>query len=561
MRKASWISPESRALLLPVAFFILDRSWRLPPLGLPLLLFIAFATLVVHVSQRLIERTTLVIDPAGRKSAIIRTALCVGALAWALDLAGLFLFAEFHAQSADLLPVCLALILLIASAWWAVPLLSNTRSSRPVALAAVGLTGGICVSHLMLMNAVGAWVGDVRWKALTVAAGATSLVITWLALQHRAAQLRSIQGAYEPTSWLVKILSSVLLLPIYVALVNAFPITPTLREAPASGLAVLTVLVLSGVAFSVDQMFKLRDEEKREQAATLALAASRRVDPPAADGKGYLLALIAERLPALLSDSSMELHFQPICSIRSDQRTARFEALLRVSDRDLGRIHPELFFLACERARKTSWADRLLLLQALETSVSWLGAESGCEGISVNMAPATLLEDDFVTWLEDRMTAQPWPPGWLQLEITEHALIAEAPRLAHILRHLKQLGIRIAMDDFGAGFSSLTALADLPIHVIKCDRAFVKDLSQDAARQMLLRYICEMGKGLGLIVTIEGIETEAELAIARQKGAESVQGYLLGRPMPAAQVPAWLHAWQSTAERTGLTELEACQPA
>jgi len=516
--------------------------WHHPALQLPLLLFISFAALVVHACQRLVERTTIMIEPRERKSAFARAALCVGSLVWTLDVVGLFLFQDLPVATARLAPVCGSLLLMVLAARFTIPALSNTQSRLRILVAAMGLALGMLSAHLLLMISLGRWSGGFRWKFLGLALLLATFIAGWIAVRHRSAQLRAIRSEFRTISWSVKLLAGILILPLHVFLVNTFPVDVDRAGGPGGGLSVLIVLVLLGTAFSVDQMFKLQAEERRQHVTNRALAMIRRVNPDLEEGSGYLLALIAERLPRLLTPTALQLHFQPICPTQPSTGGIRFEALLRVHDRDLGRIHPELFFLACERCGKSAWADRTLLELALACSSPWADSSRACAGISVNAAPDTLLEPDFVPWLEALLRRRPWPAGWLQLEITEHALIAKAPQLAQTLQGLRALGVQVAMDDFGAGFSSLTALADLPIHGIKCDRAFVKGLAEDPARQVLLKYVCGMGRGLGLAVTIEGLETEAEWEIIRTKGADHVQGYLIARPMAADQVLLWLEA-------------------
>jgi EAL domain-containing protein (putative c-di-GMP-specific phosphodiesterase class I) len=261
-----------------------------------------------------------------------------------------------------------------------------------------------------------------------------------------------------------------------------------------------------------------------------------------------------ERLPALLAPGAIELHFQPICPIQRPCGGIRFEALLRMKDQDLGEIHPELFFLACERVGKAALADRAVIVHALNCSVPWAYSGIGCRGISVNVAPSTLLEPGFAPWLGALMRERNWPTGWLELEITEHALISQAGPLVRILKQLRIQGVAVVMDDFGSGFSSLTALADLPIRGIKCDRAFVSGIARAPERQILLHHICMMGKELGLSVTVEGVETADDLGIVCKEGAGSVQGYVFARPMPHDQVPGWLESRQ-TAVKVGFSEM------
>jgi len=119
-------------------------------------------------------------------------------------------------------------------------------------------------------------------------------------------------------------------------------------------------------------------------------------------------------------------------------------------------------------------------------------------------------------------------------------MIAASEDLVGVLRGLLDIGVGVVMDDFGAGFSSLGILVDLPLEGIKFDRALITNLVVDPDRQTLLRHLCAMARDLGVSVTVEGIEREEDLVMVRMHGANRVQGYLLARPMPEDAVGAWL---------------------
>jgi len=170
----------------------------------------------------------------------------------------------------------------------------------------------------------------------------------------------------------------------------------------------------------------------------------------------------------------------------------------------------------------------------------WIHSEIGCCGISVNVAPATLLESEFVFWLAALLEEKSIPMGWLQLEITEHALMSQAEQLAEILRQLRfswsccchgRLRIRILFSDGTGRFADLRHQMRSGFRARNHDRFF-------PANSPSLN--SEMGKGLGLIVTIEGVETQAELAIAHKKGADKVQGYFFSKAMHPDLIPAWI---------------------
>ena len=138
--------------------------------------------------------------------------------------------------------------------------------------------------------------------------------------------------------------------------------------------------------------------------------------------------------------------------------------------------------------------------------------------------------------------------------MTEHAVIALGPQMVAAISALSALGVAVLMDDFGAGYSSLGMLAELPIAGIKCDRLFVRQLPQDRRRQKLLRHISALARDLGLSVVVEGVETPEELRAPAAAGLHHIQGYLFSRPIAAPDVPTW-HRTQLRSQRAALQAL------
>jgi EAL domain-containing protein (putative c-di-GMP-specific phosphodiesterase class I) len=129
-------------------------------------------------------------------------------------------------------------------------------------------------------------------------------------------------------------------------------------------------------------------------------------------------------------------------------------------------------------------------------------------------------------------------PGRLELEITEGVLIEDFDRGLSLLRRLKALGVRISMDDFGSGYSSLSYLQAFPFDKIKIDRAFVINLGRNPQSAAIVRAVIDLGHGLEMSIVAEGVETEAQLLFLSEEGCDAVQGYLIGRPAPIGQFAA-----------------------
>jgi len=134
------------------------------------------------------------------------------------------------------------------------------------------------------------------------------------------------------------------------------------------------------------------------------------------------------------------------------------------------------------------------------------------------------------------------PARHLELELTESALVTNSDDTRQMLQELKALGVNIALDDFGTGYSSLTHLKRFPIDVVKIDKSFVNDILTDPDDAAIVEAVIKMGQTLGIRVVAEGVENEQQLDFLRYRGCEEMQGYFLGRPMPAGMLQEWLLA-------------------
>ncbi|HKK02056.1 MAG TPA: EAL domain-containing protein, partial [Desulfuromonadales bacterium] len=134
------------------------------------------------------------------------------------------------------------------------------------------------------------------------------------------------------------------------------------------------------------------------------------------------------------------------------------------------------------------------------------------------------------------------PPGMLELEVTESVVMSDVPTSSRWLRHLRDLGIRVSIDDFGTGHASLAYLKDLPVDAIKIDRVFIRNLGRDQADWGIVQAAVALARNLGLEVVAEGVEDQMTLALLHEMGCDIVQGYLLSRPLPAAELASRLRA-------------------
>jgi EAL domain-containing protein (putative c-di-GMP-specific phosphodiesterase class I) len=211
------------------------------------------------------------------------------------------------------------------------------------------------------------------------------------------------------------------------------------------------------------------------------------------------------------------------------------EALVRWQHPTLGLLYPDRFIPLCEQTdlidRLTTWVMRTAL-----TDVRDLGGVS----VSVNVSARTLGRAGFAEQVIGVLADLDVAPEQLIIEITETALLTDPPRAAAVLARLDLVGVRVSLDDFGIGQTSLGYLSSLPVHELKIDKSFVMDMLANPAHAAIVRSIVDLGHNLKLRVVGEGVETVDVFATLREAGCDLAQGYLLARPMPVEQLRGWL---------------------
>lgn len=160
----------------------------------------------------------------------------------------------------------------------------------------------------------------------------------------------------------------------------------------------------------------------------------------------------------------------------------------------------------------------------------------------VNLSGRTFNEPRMMETVSQVLANSCFAPGSLELEITESVVMQNAQGTVEMLEQLNRVGLRLAVDDFGTGYSSLACLQRLPLDQLKIDRSFVRDIVTDPSDAVIVQTIISMGRTLGLSVIAEGVETEEQRRILIQHGCEAFQGYLFGRPVPAAEFERTLAA-------------------
>lgn len=244
------------------------------------------------------------------------------------------------------------------------------------------------------------------------------------------------------------------------------------------------------------------------------------------------------------------LAFQPLFRTRTEALVG-FEALVRWPDRNGPTMQPGEFIPVAEATGLIVQLDHWVLNEACAVASSWPSPIQ----VSSNLSAANFFAGDLVEEVRAILARHDLPPTRLKLEITETVLLHEPVRVRRIIAGLRAMGVRIVLDDFGAGHGSVTYLRDYPFDGLKVDRGFTAELEADARSRALTRAIIEMARVLDIEVTVEGVETEGQLDILRGTDVATVQGYLLGRPMPPRA--AFDLAWQRTCDRNGLARAGA----
>jgi diguanylate cyclase len=245
---------------------------------------------------------------------------------------------------------------------------------------------------------------------------------------------------------------------------------------------------------------------------------------------------LAEELAAAIREDRLVLHYQPQLDLHSgDIRSV--EALVRWPHTRLGLLPPLKFLSLAEEASLIAPLTRWVLKEALAQCAHWRAGGRDIT-VSVNISATSLSDDDFIALLQDELNRHRLQPDALILEITETSMLTDFQRATATIAKLRDHGIVVSIDDFGAGFTSLAHLNTLPVGELKLDRMFVTDLATtDRERDRnLVRGTIQLGHSLGLRVVAEGVEDKPTLDLLSQLGCDRVQGYFISTPKPANQL-------------------------
>jgi diguanylate cyclase (GGDEF)-like protein/PAS domain S-box-containing protein len=252
--------------------------------------------------------------------------------------------------------------------------------------------------------------------------------------------------------------------------------------------------------------------------------------------------LLENELRVALREGQFELAYQPVIRL-DDLEVCGLEALLRWNHPARGVLRPEQFVPFAERSRLIQPITEWALGQALDHVATLDGARSAALPTAVNISTRIFDRDGLVAVVERLSTRSLKPHTRLILEITEGAL-TEHPRTIEVLTALRRLGVRIAIDDFGIGYSSLARLKNLPLDLLKIDRSFIANLPRGNADRAVANAIVHLATSLGMATVAEGVEKLEQLRSVINLGCDQAQGYLFANPMAIERVPQWLERWR-----------------
>ena len=244
---------------------------------------------------------------------------------------------------------------------------------------------------------------------------------------------------------------------------------------------------------------------------------------------------IEQALRRAVAAEEVEPHFQPIVELKTGH-VIGFEALARWTDRDLGVIPPSVFIPIAEERGIIGALSQLLLRKAAETARNWPDELF----LSFNLSPSQLVDQNTAQQVLAILERTGFDPRRLEIEITETGLMTDPASAEKIVNDLRAVGIRVSLDDFGTGQSSLGRLREFHFDKLKIDRSFVSSILEDKPSEHIIRAILAMCEGLGMNVVAEGIEEEAQADRLVEFGCAGGQGYLFGRPSDAEATMAYL---------------------
>ncbi|MES2355700.1 MAG: EAL domain-containing protein [Pseudomonadota bacterium] len=239
-----------------------------------------------------------------------------------------------------------------------------------------------------------------------------------------------------------------------------------------------------------------------------------------------------------LERNEFTLHYQPKVDLATGSISS-VEALLRWNNPEKGIIPPVVFIPILERTGLIREVGKWVIQQALADQTKWQAAGLPAPRVAVNVSQIQLDQKDFVEVVKRALEKREDEATFLDLEITESLMMRNAETNVPKLKIIREMGIGVAIDDFGTGYSSLSHLGDLPVNVLKIDRAFIANITNSDSNRNIVITIIALAHSLGLKVVAEGVETTEQLELLSSLNCDEIQGYVITRPLPLEKYLAW----------------------
>lgn len=244
---------------------------------------------------------------------------------------------------------------------------------------------------------------------------------------------------------------------------------------------------------------------------------------------------IQTKLREVVFEQNFTMHFQPQY-YTGGKKLRGVEALIRWKDNKGDMISPAVFIPIAEKNGTIVPIGNWVIEKSVQDYVEWRSKYPYPLILSINVSSVQCKQKDFIDSLMQILEKYDVSPGDIEIEITETILIEDFDYISKRLSELREIGVKISLDDFGTGFSSLSYLKGLPIDTLKIDKTFVDTLLTDVNTKIITESIVLMVKRLGYETIAEGVETEAQFEYLKGLGCDTIQGYYLGRPMPAEEI-------------------------
>ena len=267
---------------------------------------------------------------------------------------------------------------------------------------------------------------------------------------------------------------------------------------------------------------------------------------PAMDARLLERLRLEGELRHALERNEFELHYQPQVDLRTG-RIVGMESLIRWNHPELGMIPPGKFISLAEETGLIVPIGAWVIRTACAQNQAWQRAGLGRLRVAVNLSARQFAQKNLAESIMDILEETGLPAQDLEIELTESLVMTDVERAVGVLRDLKEIGVQLSIDDFGTGYSSLSYLKRFPIHVLKIDQSFVRDIAAGADDAAIVALIISLAHSLKLNVIAEGVETPEQLAYLNQHDCDEMQGYLFSKPVPAAAFEKLLRNGKSLA--------------